>query len=304
MTLLLKKEELPLQHSTNTTTSLMIPYCFNPVDLRASTEEIDTSIDLNDVFFQEASTCLVHETTKEDVPADLSLMEVPSEFIKVLAPLGRGGFASVYLVKILKGPLASACPEYAMKELRSRQKNSDIKCESNHHSYNAVGDIGMHDLVNEAKVLSKLSHNNIIALLGSSRGLISYHSNSDVVKPPFLILEALKETLDKRILRYRKEESKLSPLSRWTAKKKKQRLSMRLETSVMGIVKGMIYLQQQGIVHLDLKPGNIGFLADGTVKIFDFGFASRVETADSSGICGGNEGHIGTRRYDAVGGHQ
>jgi serine/threonine protein kinase len=303
MTLLLKKEELPLQHSTNTTTSLN-PHCFNLVDLRASTEEIDTSIDLNDVFIQEASTCLVHETTKIDVRANLPLLEVPSESIKVLAPLGRGGFASVYLVKILKGQLASACPEYAMKELRSCQKNSDIKCESNHHSYNAVGDIGMHDLVNEAKVLSKLSHNNIIALLGSSRGLISYHENSDVVKPPFLILEALKETLDKRILRYRKEESKLSPLSRWTAKKKKQRLSMRLETSVMGIVKGMIYLQQQGIVHLDLKPGNIGFLADGTVKIFDFGFASRVETADCSGLCGGNEGHIGTPRYDAVGRHQ
>jgi serine/threonine protein kinase len=254
----------------------------------------------------------------------LLLQEVPWKSIEILGPLGRGGFASVFLVEILCGPLA-----YAMKSLRRATNKQDSSFDNNHrrscdHDLNDEDeDIGMIDLINEAKVLSQLSHKNIICFDGISPGLIdgvvvpsssfqegSVNINTTRLPSPlahaYLLLEPLEQTLDKYIAACNLEENRLIyTLSRWSsADRKNKNVFKRLEDFVKGIVNGMVYLHQQGIVHLDLKPGNIGISADGTVKILDFGFAKRIDTPVTPGVgrwTGGLlcplEGHlIGTPR--------
>lgn len=45
---------------------------------------------------------------------------------------------------------------------------------------------------------------------------------------------------------------------------------------------GLAAAHEQGILHCDLKPDNLMITPSGIVKILDFGFARKVETADSS----------------------
>ena len=48
---------------------------------------------------------------------------------------------------------------------------------------------------------------------------------------------------------------------------------------VLGIAEGLAYAHRKGIVHSDLKPGNVFIAADGTAKILDFGIARAVPSS-------------------------
>ena len=54
----------------------------------------------------------------------------------------------------------------------------------------------------------------------------------------------------------------------------------RIEIAALGVVKAMEYLHSRNIIFQDLKPENIGFDADGKVKLFDFGLAREVHMVD------------------------
>ena len=56
-------------------------------------------------------------------------------------------------------------------------------------------------------------------------------------------------------------------------------------TILLGIAEGLRYAHGQGIVHRDIKPGNILLAPDGTPKITDWGL-SRAEGTKQSGIIG------------------
>lgn len=50
---------------------------------------------------------------------------------------------------------------------------------------------------------------------------------------------------------------------------------------IRGIAEGLAYAHRKGIVHSDLKPGNVFLLEDGTPKLLDFGIARAVTSANA-----------------------
>ncbi len=146
------------------------------------------------------------------------------------------------------------------------------------------------DLAMEAKILSDLDHDNIIQLRGLCSSNFSSSYTEDDRDGFFLVFDILTDILSDRLDRWRKESRKKRQLDNKLAfgKSKMNTTVMyeRMRNVALQIVKGMIYLQENGIVIRDLKPANVGFDEEGNVRLFDFGMARKLEDCDPNEICG------------------
>lgn len=61
---------------------------------------------------------------------------------------------------------------------------------------------------------------------------------------------------------------------------------------ILGAAEVLAYLSEQGVVHRDVKPGNIMMRSDGTVKLIDLGFAGGRDAAPSP-----EDSTVGTVQY-------
>jgi eukaryotic-like serine/threonine-protein kinase len=108
----------------------------------------------------------------------------------------------------------------------------------------------------EAKLLASLNHPNI----GAIYGLEEFNST------PFLILELVEgETLTERLKR--------SPLA------VEESLKIAID-----IADALEEAHDKGVIHRDLKPGNIKITPEGKVKVLDFGLAKAVEGNEASPV--------------------
>ncbi|HKM86130.1 MAG TPA: protein kinase, partial [Terriglobales bacterium] len=98
----------------------------------------------------------------------------------------------------------------------------------------------------EAQAAAKLAHPNIVTI---------YEINEDN-GVPFIAMEFLEGENLQKIVSDRKEVPILKKLQ-----------------IIVDTCKGLEYAHQRGIVHRDIKPGNIVVSSDGQVKIVDFGIA-------------------------------
>jgi hypothetical protein len=103
----------------------------------------------------------------------------------------------------------------------------------------------------EAKAVARLQHRNVVTL----------HELGEVDGTPYIVMEFLGGKDLDTILRGDK------PLT----------LGEKLDI-VAQLCEGLGYAHDQGIVHRDIKPGNVRVLEDGTVKILDFGIARFATT--------------------------
>jgi WD40 repeat protein len=107
----------------------------------------------------------------------------------------------------------------------------------------------------EAEAAARLNHPNVVTL----------HDHGLVEGTPYLILELLEgETLHARLKR-----GALPPAE-----------AIRIAIEVG---RGLVHAHGQGVVHRDLKPGNVFLCAGGGVKLLDFGLARLLDRASLSG---------------------
>lgn len=119
--------------------------------------------------------------------------------------------------------------------------------------------------VAEAKLLCDLEHDGLV------KGLRVAKDKGTV----FLAMELLPgETLEDRLV----EGERFSEVE-----------ALRATRDVASV---LAYLRRKGLVHRDLKPGNLLFAHDGSVKLIDLGFAARIGEVEASDTTVGTVAYI------------
>ena len=205
--------------------------------------------------------------------------------------LGEGGFSVVHEARLARPQQSQESSECAIKCLK-------LQAMINEKTFR----LGASDLAVEANFLQRLDHRNIVKLHGITKGSIPENITKGQERSFFILVDRLTDTLDHKLEIWKKEaESAQSNIvytwSHEYKEKRKAGLKRRLRYT-MEIADALEYLHKQNIVFRDLKPDNIGFDEDGTIKLFDFGLAKelkskhRLETGKYR-----MTGSTGSRRY-------
>lgn len=221
--------------------------------------------------------------------------------------LGSGGFSHVYEVLSFDfSDVGNSMFSSSQVEARKLYKNKPLgnsgksKYVVKHLKAELMEEFSLFcisacDLVLEAQYLSRLDHENILKIHGWSYGGTRSFSNGKH-DDYFLVLERLHETLESRI-----KDWKTNGLSTSAKPSTYDCREILGRTNVaLGIASALQYLHGKNIVFRDLKPDNIGFDENGTVKIFDFGLARELPAKFVSiNDVFEMSGRIGTVRYMA-----
>ncbi|MBC7870175.1 MAG: protein kinase [Chitinophagaceae bacterium] len=160
--------------------------------------------------------------------------------------IGRGGMGAVYRARDrLTGQVIALKRVYVPAEQLAFNTRGDF-----------LEDVQM-ALAQEFRVLASLRHPHIISVL-------DYGFDSD--RQPYVTMRLLEN--HQNIFEYA------------------QNLSLSQKAGLLNqMLSALIYLHRRGILHRDLKPGNV-MVADGKVKVLDFGLALQREHAANQQIVG------------------
>jgi len=126
----------------------------------------------------------------------------------------------------------------------------------------------------EAEALARLEHPNIARVYAAGMQRIGHGDGG--TETPFIVMELVEHAM---------------PVSKWADERKLGAVE-RIEL-VARIADAVEHAHRAGVIHRDLKPGNVVVGADGSPKIVDFGIASVLD----SSVTAATEGPMGTLAY-------
>lgn len=226
------------------------------------------------------------EETRQDIALDL-LPKFTSNELRFGPRLGTGQFGTVHEIshfKLRKTPHLSRKQEEKRQQVASNCRRAECKsplyaikspppiCKNDAHTKQALD-----DLAGEAHFLARVDHQNVIKLYGTSRDAMGS-------KHCFLLLDRLYETLEDRLESWSAKEVKARSRAMFQKGSTTQRGWMLFErlSYALDACSALAHLHRLGIMHRDVKPGNIGFDIRGDLKLFDFGLATNVEPEPTS----------------------
>ncbi|GAB2528620.1 Stk1 family PASTA domain-containing Ser/Thr kinase [Paramicrobacterium agarici] len=175
---------------------------------------------------------------------------------RVGSVIGRGGMAVVY-----KGRDTKLGRNVAIKILKS-ELASDPAFRTRFRQ--------------EAQAASRMSHSSIVRVYDAGEESVR-RENGEVEREPFIVMEYVQGYQLKDLIAK-------GPLDVDEAIRITQDILTALE-----------YSHRAGVVHRDIKPGNVMITADGTVKVMDFGIARAV--SDTSSTVAQTTQILGTASY-------
>jgi len=301
----------------------------------------ETLLSHEEPILSKAATKYVVKNIKRKVNRFLSMSEfikessierLPSfdrDEIELGKLLGSGGFSEVYELKSILSSFANNSQESIQQHQilplpnksqlieKSKKRQRGAKYVVKHLKDKFVNDpkkfcYAGTDLIIEAHVLASLSHPHILSIRGwASSGAYSYNDGTN--DGFFIILDHLEETLDQRIKKWSNQLKRYKGhlLQKINSNLPELLFAGRFQV-IRDIASALQYLHSKGIIYRDLKPRNIGFDSNGTLKIFDFGLARELpkqnktqgEKVDYNSLENGEElfeisNNIGTQRYMA-----
>lgn len=221
-----------------------------------------------------AAAQAVHEKMDKLLQNSVLFQSGPPEFERIASTqiamgekLGEGGFSNVNSCVLLSkdgSRVSSKENEHAVKFLKRK-----IMVDVRHFRHGAA------DLATEAFFLGKLNHPGIVKIHGITAGSCESNVASGKDCGFFIVIDRLQETLDQRIEAWKKElaaqpHSLFHRMSKDYRERQKIMLANRLNVA-MDIASVMEYLHSLNVAYRDLKPDNVGFDHNGTLKLFDFG---------------------------------
>lgn len=224
--------------------------------------------------------------------------------------LGSGGFSQAYEIDSISLAAENDCKyEESQKESRKAMMEATSKKNKGRSPYvvkhikpkfyenpNKFKDAAI-SVVLEAHFLASLRHPNILSIRGWADGGSSAYATG-IHDSFFIVLDRLEGTLDDRIKEWKMQLTryKVCFLKKLNGDMQELLFGGRFRVA-REIASALTYLHDRGVIHRDLKPANVGFDADGTVKLFDFGLAREIPSSGSLDDCYEMTGKVGTRRY-------
>ncbi|RSX55232.1 serine/threonine protein kinase [Bifidobacterium dolichotidis] len=171
--------------------------------------------------------------------------------------IGRGGMAEVYIATDTR-----LGRTVAIKIMRAELSNDDIF---------------LARFRREAHAVAQMNNPNIVNIYDSGEEAV-VQENGQTEHVPYLVMEYVKGQTLRDILRVN------GALSQSDA-----------EHVMIGVLSALEYSHRMGLVHRDIKPGNIMISEQGVVKVMDFGIARALD--DSATTMTQSQGVVGTAQY-------
>jgi len=128
----------------------------------------------------------------------------------------------------------------------------------------------------EAQAAASLNHPSIVAVYDT--GEEKRPDSTDEIALPYLVMEYVDGTTVRDLL-----------------KRGKRLIPERALEITLGVLDALSYSHKHGIIHRDIKPGNVMITRLGDIKVMDFGIARAL--ADTSATMTSNQTIMGTAQY-------